>query len=359
MSRLESVLDELRNATDAPGPDFSAEQFGDKSLYESESGATHHVDVGMWNDPEHLDLGVDVSEPRSAPLVTWWSEPEHPGVFPLGQRDPVATTWDRMLSIVDSRRLAGVSWGEGTPTHPEDLPIALVSQHLNADPAPSGLKAWTTQLGSAVPTLRELSQALELQRGALNAYVIPTAALGAHVWHLGLRRLVAGVVSPVCTYRILTTHADPDHEIPHTHMVVSYEGPKTLDRLVSAPTGIPAQPAGAAKALVLGRIRQIHEALHAHVAPWSDPPSDSAFGDAEVFVLAWPADALHIPDVGLADDGEVNFLWKSRDLHVDLGFYGDGTFSYYAKSLGGVEHSDDDVPAGSGLPAVLLALLKA
>ena len=88
-------------------------------------------------------------------------------------------------------------------------------------------------------------------------------------------------------------------------------------------------------------------------------PADRAFADAELFVSAWPSVELQIPDIGLADDGEVNFLWKGPELHVDLGFYGDGTFSYFARVRDGIRHADDDVAAGLGLPSDLLAILKA
>ena len=110
---------------------------------------------------------------------------------------------------------------------------------------------------------------------------------------------------------------------------------------------------------VLARLGQLRSAPQSEQPPWVERPEDRAFADAEEFVTAWRPVEIQMPDVGLADDGEVNFLWKGPELHVDLGFYGDGTFSYFARDGDGVRYADDDVVAGLGLPPDLLALLKA
>ena len=111
--------------------------------------------------------------------------------------------------------------------------------------------------------------------------------------------------------------------------------------------------------LVLDRLRRLRRAPEAEQPPWAECPLDRAFDDAEEFVTAWPSVALQMPNVGLAEDGEVNFLWEGRGLHVDLGFYGDGTFSYFARDPGGLRYAGDDVAAVLGLPADLIAILKA
>ena len=56
-------------------------------------------------------------------------------------------------------------------------------------------------------------------------------------------------------------------------------------------------------------------------------PSDEAFDAALSFIQSLPADMLCIPDIGLADDGEINFLWKNESVHVDLGFHDAKSFS--------------------------------
>jgi hypothetical protein len=63
------------------------------------------------------------------------------------------------------------------------------------------------------------------------------------------------------------------------------------------------------------------------------------------------------PSIGLADDGEVNFLWDYGGVHIDLGFYGTGTFSYYARDLEGNEYFGDDTSSDK-LPDDLAEILK-
>ena len=87
------------------------------------------------------------------------------------------------------------------------------------------------------------------------------------------------------------------------------------------------------------------------------PPCPQALRDARTFVLSLPRPLVHLPDIGLADDGEVNFLWKNAGLHIDLGFYGSGTFSYYARDENGKEYLADECRVSHGLPSDLTALL--
>ena len=91
--------------------------------------------------------------------------------------------------------------------------------------------------------------------------------------------------------------------------------------------------------------------------PGAVPPCPQALRDARTFVLSLPRQITHLPDIGLADDGEVNFLWKNVGLHIDLGFYGSGTFSYYARDEDGKEYLADECCVSDGLPNDLTALL--
>ena len=93
--------------------------------------------------------------------------------------------------------------------------------------------------------------------------------------------------------------------------------------------------------------------------PSSEPPDDAAFHDARVFLDKLPFPLKALPHISLADDGEVNFAWDSEGMHIDLGFYGTGTYSYYARGSDGREHFGDEVPAASSLPADLETLLRA
>ena len=93
--------------------------------------------------------------------------------------------------------------------------------------------------------------------------------------------------------------------------------------------------------------------------PSSEPPDDAAFRDARVFLDRLPFPMAALPHISLADDGEVNFAWDCKGVHIDLGFYGTGTFSYYARGCDGREYFGDDLFASRPLPADLEFLLRA
>ena len=92
---------------------------------------------------------------------------------------------------------------------------------------------------------------------------------------------------------------------------------------------------------------------------WPDWPDAQAFEDARAFVLRLPLTSIPLPDIGLADDGEVNFLWKDGGVHVDLGFYGTHTFSYFAQGKDGRKIYGEEARVSEGLPAKIIALLVA
>ena len=60
------------------------------------------------------------------------------------------------------------------------------------------------------------------------------------------------------------------------------------------------------------------------------PPSSDAIDDALRFVDLLPVDSP-TPHVSVADDGEINFFWRSSGVYVDVGFFGDGQIHYYAR----------------------------
>lgn len=61
-----------------------------------------------------------------------------------------------------------------------------------------------------------------------------------------------------------------------------------------------------------------------------DGASKQAFVDANIFI---ENHALflndHPPMVSIANDGELNFYWKTQNVTLDLGFYGNTMYSYY------------------------------
>jgi hypothetical protein len=91
--------------------------------------------------------------------------------------------------------------------------------------------------------------------------------------------------------------------------------------------------------------------------PGADWPIEEAFLDAGRFTERLQATMRVAPHISLADDGEVNFAWSQNGMWVDLGFYGTGTLSFYARDKDGKELFGDDIPVMSPLPYELRALL--
>lgn len=89
-------------------------------------------------------------------------------------------------------------------------------------------------------------------------------------------------------------------------------------------------------------------------------PNDLAYREARIFICRLPLTEIPEPRIGIAEDGEVNFLWKRQEdgLHIDLGFYGTGTYSYYATNNNGKELMEDDVEISSDLPTGLIEMLR-
>lgn len=93
------------------------------------------------------------------------------------------------------------------------------------------------------------------------------------------------------------------------------------------------------------RLEQLRSVSRGERCPSSAPPDDAAFHDARVLLDILPFPLAALPHISLADDGEVNFAWDGEGVHIDLGFYGTETYSYYARGSDGREHFGDEVPA--------------
>lgn len=100
------------------------------------------------------------------------------------------------------------------------------------------------------------------------------------------------------------------------------------------------------------------EAVGEHPDPGSRYPVIEAFEDARKVAACLDLNSCDLPIVTMAGDGELNFFWdrESDGLKVDMGFYGTGTYSCYARK-GDMEVFEDDVPAADGLRASIAALL--
>lgn len=88
-------------------------------------------------------------------------------------------------------------------------------------------------------------------------------------------------------------------------------------------------------------------------------PSPAAISDALRFVDLLPDDGP-LPDVAVADDGEVNFFRRREGLFVDIGFYGDGQIHYYVRVESARIDVDGSEPfSGKSLPRALVIPITA
>ena len=90
----------------------------------------------------------------------------------------------------------------------------------------------------------------------------------------------------------------------------------------------------------------------------ADRPHEQAFADARSFIRRLPPCPVRLPNIGVADDGEVNFLWEGDGIYIDLGFYGAGTFSYFARAGDGQRFYGDDLSVSGILPGNLVNLIR-
>ena len=109
---------------------------------------------------------------------------------------------------------------------------------------------------------------------------------------------------------------------------------------------------------VIARIRTLATYPEGWKGAGSKAPTRRAAEDAESFArIFFGASNVVSPLINLGADGEINFYWKTPDVVIDLGFYGTGTYSYYAMRARGEAFAADDVMIDQPLPRILLDLL--
>ena len=86
------------------------------------------------------------------------------------------------------------------------------------------------------------------------------------------------------------------------------------------------------------------------------PPTTQAVVDALLWLGRLPADFLP-PKPMLSGSGELGLYWDRNGFYCDIGFLGDGTFSYYAQVPEGSSLGDENIDIKK-LPAPLLAFLS-
>ena len=103
---------------------------------------------------------------------------------------------------------------------------------------------------------------------------------------------------------------------------------------------------------------RLNELRQRETTPEAEPPAPAAFTDAEAFARQLPVPLIEMPHISLADDGELNFAWNGGPVYIDLGFYGTGTYSYFARDQQGQKHYGDDIPAKGPIPRDLIETLS-
>lgn len=86
--------------------------------------------------------------------------------------------------------------------------------------------------------------------------------------------------------------------------------------------------------------------------------TSAAVNDAETFLRTINWRNLERPTISLSEDGEINFLWQSDALYLDLGFVGEGTYTFYGKAQDGEIFLGDDKALSEPLPDRLLSLMS-
>jgi len=104
---------------------------------------------------------------------------------------------------------------------------------------------------------------------------------------------------------------------------------------------------------LLDRLAELKSKYSTAWLPNSTRPDDKAFQNAKEFVSTLPLHRMVKPAIHVASDGEVNFQWSGTDFHIDLGFYGNGKFSYYGAKEGHEPIVCDGVPVKDGIPKEL------
>lgn len=119
------------------------------------------------------------------------------------------------------------------------------------------------------------------------------------------------------------------------------------------------RPAHTLKNSLLSKIRGLLDLEPGWDGYTAKAPAGAAIDEAEQFSSnVLPADEFQLPTVTAAADGEVNFSWRNALGYIDLGFYGDGSYSYYAKTAVGQEFMSDESSLTDHLPEQVLKIIR-
>ncbi len=95
---------------------------------------------------------------------------------------------------------------------------------------------------------------------------------------------------------------------------------------------------------LLKKIRQISKIKDDWAGKGTVGATLEACNEAEIFLSQLPLNNIALPHISLAEDGELNFTWNTDAGKIDVGFYGEGFYSYYAVSSAGTEYFANNLP---------------
>jgi hypothetical protein len=110
---------------------------------------------------------------------------------------------------------------------------------------------------------------------------------------------------------------------------------------------------------MISRIRTLAAYENGWDGPESIAPMRSTVEDAELFArYLFSIESVHLPHVSASSDGEINFYWKNDGFLLDLGFDGDGYYSYYAHLPNGGEIIENGASLAKSLPQEIIDLIR-
>ena len=127
------------------------------------------------------------------------------------------------------------------------------------------------------------------------------------------------------------------------------------ERPGKSPIGIDAEPTEKEK--IEGRITSYLLLENDWDGYEGKPPSNQAVVDSLMWLSLLPTDTP-LPKPMLSGAGEVGLYWEAADFYCDIGFFGDGTFSFYAERPDGSSMSNEDIEIKSTPESLLILLLK-
>jgi hypothetical protein len=120
-----------------------------------------------------------------------------------------------------------------------------------------------------------------------------------------------------------------------------------------------AKPTNREDLRAIARIRMFRTYADGWNGPETLAPTSASIKEAEVFArYLFGIGPIITPYISASGDGEVNFYWKARDWMIDLGFFGDGLYSYYVRFENGQEILEDGKCLSKPLPQEIVELIS-